>query len=224
MGATRGGDGRAPVAAWTPSRGPESSQLTQLREKLIAVVRERGGLLTLDEPLQLASGDWSRYFFDGKAALARGEDLHLAVVALLELVTEEHVEFDAVGGLTMGADHIAHAVPMVRTDVEWFSVRKAPKDRGTRRRIEGAQLGPDHRVLLVDDVVTRGGSIIDAYEAIVETGAVVVCAVTLLDRGAPAGAEFFMREGIPYRPLVTHTDLGIPAVGSEPPGTSAATG
>lgn len=223
MNQARGGGPSRPMAAWASSPGPESNALTKLREKLIGVVRERG-LLVLDEPLQLASGDWSRYFVDGKRALARGEDLHSAALALLELVAEEHVEFNAVGGLTMGADHLAHALPMINHDVEWFSVRKAPKDRGTRRRIEGAVLGPEHRVLLVDDVVTRGGSIVDAYKAIAETGATVVCAVTLVDRGAPGSSDFFAQRGIPYRALVTHQDLNIPAVGSESPGTTAATG
>jgi orotate phosphoribosyltransferase len=178
-------------------------------------VRDRG-LLVTDEPLQLASGDWSRYFVDGKAALARGADLHKSAVALLELVAEERVEFDSVGGLTMGADQFAHAVAMIHQDVEWFSVRKAPKDHGTKRLIEGARLGPGNKVLLVDDVVTRGGSIIDAYNAIIATGASVVCAVTLLDRGAPDSGVFFQERGVPYRPLVTHEQLGIPAVGTEP--------
>lgn len=211
---------------WTPSAEdvlpdrPESSDLTKLRDELIEIVSARG-LDVRDEPLQLASGDWSRYFIDGKKALARGEDLQKAAVALLELVAEEHVEFDAVGGLTMGADQFAHALVMLRHDLEWFSVRKAPKDRGTKRLIEGARLDAGYRVLLVDDVVTRGGSIVDAYNAVVATGAEVVCAVSLVDRGALASTEFFSERGIPYRPLVRHTDLGIPAVGTEP-GVAAA--
>lgn len=200
----------------------ESRLLSNLRDELIGIVRERG-LLIREEPLELAGGDRSRYFVDGKAALARGEDLYKAAAALLELVAEERVEFDAVGGLTMGADQFAHAVAMIRQDVEWFSVRKAAKDRGTKRLIEGARLGKGRRVLLVDDVVTRGGSIVDAFKAIVETGATVVCAVTLLDRGASAPVDFFHSRAIPYRPLVTHEQLGIPAVGTEP-GLTAATG
>ena len=199
---------------------PESPNLSRYRQELIEIVHERGLLIT-DKPLQLASGDWSRYFVDGKAALARGSDLHKAAVALLELVAEEHVEFDAVGGLTMGADQFAHAVAMIHQDAEWFSVRKAPKDRGTKRLIEGARLGPGKTVLLVDDVVTRGGSIVDAYKAIIATGASVVCAVTLLDRGAPEAGAFFEERGVPYRPLVTHEQLGMPAVGTEPPYSEA---
>lgn len=199
----------------------EAPRLTELRDRLIAIVQEHGHLV-LDEPVQLASGDLSRHFVDGKKALARGSDLRLAAEALLELVADEGVEFDAVGGLTMGADQFAHAVAMLSGDVEWFSVRKQAKERGTKRRIEGARLGPGRRVLLVDDVVTRGGSIVDAFEAIVAEGATVVCAVTLVDRGGHADA-FFEKQGVPYRPLVRHVDLGIPAVGDES-GPTAATG
>jgi len=195
--------------------------LSILRAQLIETVK-RFGHLELTEPVQLASGDWSRHFIDGKRALARGKHLRRAAEALLELTTERDLRFDALGGLTMGADQLAHAVAVVRPDLEWFSVRKTAKERGTRQRIEGADLSRDRRVLLVDDVVTRGGSFQEAYEAIRETGATVVCAVTLVDRGG-GGGDFLQHEGIPYLPLVSHEDLGIPRVGSEP-GIAAATG
>jgi orotate phosphoribosyltransferase len=183
-----------------------------LRERLIEVVRR--GLLVLDEPVTLRSGELSRYFIDGKAAFSRGEDLQLACRLLLEAVERQGLGFDAVGGLTMGADPFAHGIVMLRPDVAWFSVRKEPKGRGTDRMIEGARLTPGSRVLLVDDVVTKGGSIRKAYEAVVEIGATVVAAVTLVDRADEAGA-FFAERGVPYFPLLTYRDLGIPAVGRE---------
>ena len=131
MSRGRGDRSAPPVSGWVRSprnttldESLESTRLSKYRDDLIEIVRSRG-LLETEEPLQLASGDYSRYFVDGKAALSRGEDLQKAAVALLELVAEEHVDFDAVGGLTMGADQFAHAVVMIRQDVEWFSVRKA---------------------------------------------------------------------------------------------------
>lgn len=193
---------------------PDEGQLAELsdfRAQLIKIVQ--GGLTTRDEPLQLASGDMSRNFVDCKKALAKGSDLRLAGEALAALAESLGVTYDAVGGLTMGADALAHAVAIL-TGAEWFSVRKKEKDRGTRKRIEGAELGPRRRVLLVDDVVTRGGSIFDALYAIQETGAEVVAAVTLVDRGT-YGEKKFIEADIPYRALVTFEDLGIPAVGSE---------
>lgn len=189
-----------------------SVALTELREQIVEIVREHG-LRRLPEPVKLASGDSSSYFVDCKRALARGSRLELAGKALVELADSMGVTFDSVGGLTMGADDLAHAVAML-TDTEWFSVRKQEKDRGTRQRIEGAVLEAGRQVLLVDDVVTRGGSIFDALEAIRGTGATVVAAVTLVDRG-PFGEKKFAEEGIPYAALVTFENLGIPAVGAE---------
>lgn len=98
------------------------------------------------------------------------------------------------------------------TGCDWFTVRKAVKGRGTNQRIEGTQLDESTRVLLVDDVVTRGDSIKQAYEQIRATGATIVAAVTLVDRGGNAN-EFFDAEGVFYRPLVTYADLGIEPVG-----------
>ena len=114
--------------------------LSDLRERIVDVVR--GGLTELDEAVQLASGDRSRFFVDCKKALARGSDLEMAGQALVELVDELSIGFDAVGGLTMGADALAHTVAML-TNTDWFSVRKIEKNRGTRKRIEaGAGKGP----------------------------------------------------------------------------------
>lgn len=184
--------------------------MVTLRERVIETVRERG-LTHLPEPVALASGQLSQHFVDGKAALARGEDLELACRALLEAVGE--LEFDAVGGLTMGADQFAHVVSVLARR-EWFVVRKEPKGRGTNKLVEGAQVRPGTRVLLVDDVVTTGGSIRKAYDTVVSLGAEVVAVVALVDRGEVAG-EFFRQRGIPYCSLVTYEDLGIAPVGDQ---------
>lgn len=177
-------------------------------------VIERRGHLVLDDAVELRSGARSRHFVDGKRALARGDDLRLAAEALLQLLREEEVAFDAVGGLTMGADHLAHAVALVAGDVEWFSVRKAAKGRGTNQRVEGAALGPGRRAVVLEDVVTTGGSIVEAVDAVRATGAEVVFATSVVDRGDD-GAATLAAAGIPYRTLLTYHDLGIPAVGTE---------
>lgn len=172
------------------------------------IVREHG-LLHLPEPVVLASGQTSQDFVDGKAALSRGADLETACRAVLEAV--HGIPFDAVGGLTMGADHLAHGVAML-SGAGWFVVRKEPKGRGTDKLVEGAQVGPGTSVLLVDDAVTSGGSIRKAHDALVAMGASVVAAVTLVDRGEVAG-PYFKEKGIPYAALVTYRDLGIEPVG-----------
>lgn len=182
--------------------------MSSIRQQVVEIVREHG-LIHLPEPVVLASGQLSQDFVDGKAALSRGADLEVACRALLEAV--EGIAFDAVGGLTMGADHLAHGVAML-SDTRWFVVRKQPKGRGTDKLVEGATVGPGTRVLLVDDAVTSGGSIQKAHDAIVATGASVVAAVTLVDRGEVAG-PYFKEKGIPYAALVTYGDLGIEPVG-----------
>jgi len=183
------------------------------REELLKIVRENG-LQHFDEPLQLASGEYSQDFIDGKAALSGGPQLALACDLLIEGARQAGIDFDAVGGLTLGADAFSHGVAL-RSGCDWFVIRKQPKGRGTNKRIEGASLDDTTRVFLVDDVVTTGGSIQQAHDEVVSTGARVVLASTLVDRGETAGA-YFDQLGVPYRPLLKYTDLGIPPVGAAP--------
>ena len=167
--------GNRPGAATRPSALPGDITLSELRSQLRDIVLEEG-YLRLEEPIQLRSGEWSRDFIDGKRALAHGADLELACRALLEMLVDRGIEFDAVGGLTLGADQFAHGTAMVAKK-DWFVVRKEPKGRGTNRLVEGALLRAGVRVLLVDDVVTTGGSIKQAWSSIEETGAEIVAAV-----------------------------------------------
>lgn len=187
---------------------------TDARLRLLEILRD-GGLTTLPAPVQLASGQWSRYFIDAKAALAAGGDLRLAAEAISERVADAGIRFDAVGGLTLGADALSAAIALV-SETSWFIVRKTPKGRGTDRRIEGARIDEGNRVLLVDDVVTTGGSILKSFDVVQATGAEVVAAVTLADRGDDAAREF-ARRSVPYFPMATYHDLGMPKVGEESP-------
>ena len=181
-----------------------------MRSELIELLKTKA-LRRLSEPIQLASGEWSREFVDGKEALANWDDLELACKAIVAAVHGRGIRFQAVGGLTLGADALAVGVAAVAR-CRWFFVRKEPKNRGTGRVIEGAQIAKDWTVLLVDDVVTTGGSILQAYERVIATGAKVVAASTLLDRGDRAREEFESR-GVPYFPMATYQDLEIPPVG-----------
>jgi orotate phosphoribosyltransferase len=185
------------------------------REQVAEIVRARG-LTHFDEPVRLASGELSQDFIDCKAALSRGPDLTVACRAMIEAVASLGIEFDAVGGLTMGADQLAHGISILASS-DWFVVRKEPKNRGTNRLVEGATLGVDTRVLLVDDVVTTGGSIQRAYHAIAAIGAPVVAAAAVVDRGEVA-RRFFDERNVPYVALVTYRDLGIVPVGIVPVG------
>ncbi len=180
-----------------------------LRQDLLRIIKERG-YRRLDEPIRLASGALSSDFIDGKEALAEWRHLRLACEAIVEAVTEDGHSFDAVGGLTMGADALAVGIAAV-SDCRWFFVRKEAKQRGTRRWVEGAQIGDGDRILLVDDVVTTGGSIFKALDIVDQTGATTVAAVTLVDRTGLAGPQFEQR-GIGYYPMTTYESLGIEPV------------
>ena len=185
---------------------------TVASQQLLEILR-RKGLTELPEPVQLASGNYSRYFIDGKVALGAGDDLRLAAEAITERVTAAGIDFDAVGGLTLGADALAAAIAVV-SGANWFIVRKEAKGRGTNRLVEGTRIGDANRVLLIDDVVTTGGSILRSYHDVRDTGAQVVAAVTLADRGDDAQRSFD-ELGVPYFSMATYSDMGIPAIGTE---------
>lgn len=187
-----------------------------LREQLVKLLRAKA-LRRLDEPVRLASGAWSSDFIDGKEALGAWRDLRFASEAIFETVAAAGHRFYAVGGPTMGADALAVGIAAV-SDSRWFFVRKEPKGRGTGRWIEGTQVGSGDRVLLVEDVVTTGGSILKALEIVRDTGAEVVAVATLVDRGDQARPQF-EKLGVAYFPMATYELLGIapvvhgPAVG-----------
>jgi len=188
-----------------------SRRLADLRAELLRLVKDRGHQ-HFSEPVMLASGELSHDFIDGKAACANGRHLELACRTILTLVGDRGVRFDAVGGLTLGADHFSHGVAML-SGADWFTVRKQPKGRGTNRLVEGHALAAGERVLLVDDVVTTGGSIRTAYEVIRSLEVDVVFATTLVDRG-DAAQRYFAAQNVLYEPVFTYRDLEIAPVGN----------
>ncbi|HEX6395257.1 MAG TPA: orotate phosphoribosyltransferase [Acidimicrobiales bacterium] len=157
-----------------------------------------------EEPFQLSSGGWSRDYVDGKFAVASGAALREVSDAAVEAIGEP---FDAVGGPTMGADALAHGIAIV-SGASWFSVRKEPKGHGRRAWVEGARLDQGDRVLIVEDVVSTGASLLKAVEKVAELGAEIVAATALLDR-SPQVSERFAAAGIKWAPLLTWEDLGI---------------
>lgn len=175
----------------------------ETRRRMAALIREHG-YEHREEPFRLTSGRLSHDYLDGKHAIAAGPALREAAEAVVEAVD---VPFDVVGGPTMGADALAHAVAMV-SGSGWFSVRKEPKGHGRGAWVEGTRLVAGERVLVVDDVVSTGGSLLKAVARIVELGAEVVAATALVDRSPQVGARFAER-GIPWRPLLSWADIGI---------------
>jgi len=130
---------------------------------------------------------------------------------MLDLTAD--LDYDAVGGLTLGADPIAAAMlhASARSEngraLDAFVVRKAEKTHGLQRRIEGPDVA-GRRVLAVEDTSTTGGSVLTAVEALRQAGALVVGVAVIVDRGAEAAVRDV---GLPYRSAYTLADLGLTA-------------
>jgi orotate phosphoribosyltransferase len=153
------------------------------RERLLAELRKHA---LVKGSFVLTSGATSQYLVDAKRAIL----LPVGFEALAELVADQARAWGAtaVGGMTMGADPIACAALAGGADVKAFFVRKEIKQHGLSRRIEGPPLGPEDRCMLVEDVVTTGGSTIRALEALREEGLGICGVLAICDRLA-GGAE-----------------------------------
>jgi orotate phosphoribosyltransferase len=173
------------------------------RQQLAALVRQHG-YEHRPEAFRLSSGGMSHDYVDGKHAVADGAALRLAAEAALELLG---TDWDAVGGPTMGADALAHAMAVV-SGKGWFSVRKEPKGHGRESWVEGTRLQPGQRVIAVEDVSSTGRSLLDAMAKVRDLGVEVVAATALLDR-SPRVQAAFDEAGIAWRPLLRWDDLGI---------------
>jgi orotate phosphoribosyltransferase len=158
----------------------------------------------------LASGAKSSFYIDGKQVTLSGEGLAVISELILDAIAGDRA--DAVGGPTLGADPIAGAVAAAGfargLRLDGFIVRKTLKDHGTQRWIEGP-LRPGSRVVLVEDVVTTGGSMLSCLEKLAEAKVTVVRAVVVVDRRAGA-AEAFAKAGIPLTSLCNIDELDIP--------------
>ena len=178
------------------------------RQKLIELFLQRA--LKFGD-FTLASGKKSTYYLDGKQISLHSTGLRLVSHGLLDLLHD--VDFSAIGGMTIGADPIVGGVLVAAAEkgrsLDGFLVRKEPKGHGTQRYIEGP-VTPGSRVVVIDDVVTTGGSAIQAVDRIVEFGCEVVCVVGIVDR-KEGGAANFAAKKLPFRSLLTIEDFGIKA-------------
>jgi orotate phosphoribosyltransferase len=177
--------------------------LISARDRLVSELREHA--LVIGE-VTLTSGRKAQYYVDAKRAILRPAGFRV----LGELVADAagQVSATAVGGMTMGADPIACAALAAGADVKAFFVRKERKEHGLQRWIEGPDLEAGERCLVVEDVVTTGGSTIAAIERIRDEGPEIAGVVSVLDRLA-GGAEAIgaASGGAPYLALATIDDV-----------------
>lgn len=176
------------------------------RPSLIQVFRQRAlkfGNFTL------ASGKQASYYLDGKQVTLHSEGLRLVSLGFLDLLKD--LEFDAVGGMSIGADPLVAGVLTVAAEqnrsLAGFLVRKEAKGHGTQKYLEGP-VQPGMKAVLVEDVVTTGGSSLLAAQRARDFGLEVVLVAAVVDR-CEGGRKAFEEQGIAFRSLLTIEDFGI---------------
>ena len=174
------------------------------RDDLLQLIKD---LAVVHGKVVLSSGKEADYYVDLRRVTLSSSAAPLVGSVMLELTAD--LDFDAVGGLTLGADPVAtamlHAAAAQGRKLDAFVVRKEGKAHGLQRRIEGPDV-EGRRVLAVEDTSTTGGSVLTAVEALREAGAEVVGVAVIVERGA-AGAV--ADSGLDYRAAYSLADLGL---------------
>jgi orotate phosphoribosyltransferase len=189
------------VAMPDPALPELPAPLAALRQHVLQYSVRRGSFT-------LKSGATSSWFLDTKQTACRPDGILLIADALLPIIPADAA---AIGGLTMGADPMAFGVAAIAATrdraLRSFSVRKEAKDHGVTGRIAGA-LEPGDRVVITEDTVTRGTSLMEAVAVVRELGAEPVLISVIVDRGGTCAA-MAAAAGVAYHPLLTAPDLGF---------------
>ncbi|HSV37846.1 MAG TPA: orotate phosphoribosyltransferase [Nocardioidaceae bacterium] len=176
------------------------------RDELLEQIKKKA---VVHGKVTLSSGKEADYYIDLRRITLDGTAAPLVGTVMRELTAD--LEYDAVGGLTLGADPVAtamlHATAADGGVLDAFVVRKAEKAHGLQRRIEGAEV-EGRRVLAVEDTSTTGGSVLTAVEALREAGANIVAVAVIVDRDTGA-KEKVEAEGLEYRYAFSKTDLSL---------------
>jgi orotate phosphoribosyltransferase len=174
------------------------------RDELLELIKSRA---VVHGRVTLSSGAEAEYYVDLRRVTLDGQAAPLVGQVMLDATA--HLNYDAVGGLTLGADPVAtamlHAAAASGRTLDAFVVRKEGKAHGLQRRIEGPDV-TGRQVLAVEDTSTTGGSVLTAVEALREAGAEVVGVAVIVDRGAGAKIE---AAGLPYVAAYQRSDLGL---------------
>lgn len=185
-----------------------SADVATVRERLKANIIEKSiKIAPPDQPFTLTSGLKSHHYVNGKKTCADPEGL--LCLSRLILDKARTLEVDAVGGPTLGADPIVGAVSalsfLTGQNLPWFIIRKEPKGHGTQSQIEGIDI-QNKKVIMVEDVITTGGSVIKAIKVAQSLGCIVVDTIAIVDR-EQGGREAFEEIGVSYSPLFSISEL-----------------
>jgi len=180
------------------------SELDQLIQLLLARSVRHGDFV-------LASGRRSSYYIDARLTTMSAPGLALIGRTGLAAIRAAGWAPQALGGLTMGADPVAYAIATATVTfppiIDAFSVRKEAKGHGTKRRIEG-NFAPGTKVVVVEDVITSGGSALEAIRAVEDEGGLVLGVLAVVDR-EEGGREAILASGKDVVSLTTTTSLGL---------------
>ena len=177
------------------------------RDKLFALLFQRSFRYSEEPAFKLTSGKMSSFYIDCKKVSLDPEGAFLIGQHIFDRIQQLPVE--GVGGMTLGADPIATAVSIVsflkNRPIPAFIVRKEPKEHGSEQQIEGT-LKPEARVVVVEDVVTTGGSTLRTMEVLRKAGHTVLKIIALIDR-KEGGRERITGEGVSFESLFTIDDF-----------------
>lgn len=177
----------------------------KLKEDLLKLIQEKA---VIRGERKLASGKISNYYIDGKQVTLDPQGLLLTAKLILHMA--QAAGADAVGGPTLGADPIAAAVSLLSSQsghpIKAFIVRKEAKDHGMSKMIEGPALEVGDKIVMVEDVITTGGSVLKAIQEVEKLGAKVLKVVCLVDRNEGASETLGKYN---YQPIFTLRDLGL---------------
>ena len=181
--------------------------MTDNYNRLLELIHKNSFKYSEEPVFTLVSGQKSQYYFNCKATTLDSEGLVLVGNVFFERI--EDFQVDAIGGLTMGADPIAIATSLISFQkgraIKAFCIRKEPKKHGLKLWIEG-NLDENDNVIIIEDVITTGGSAIKAIQRAQEANANVVSAIALIDR-EEGGKEAIEKLGIHVESIFTKSDI-----------------
>lgn len=181
--------------------------MTDVRAELLQQIKDKA---VVHGRVTLSSGLEADYYVDLRRITLDGTAAPLVGQVMADLTSE--LDFDCVGGLTLGADPVAtsmlHSSAARGRRVDAFVVRKAAKAHGMQRRVEGPDIA-GRRCLVVEDTSTTGGSPLAAVEAVREAGGEVVAVATIVDRATGAGEKISQTAGVPYLYAYSLAELGL---------------
>jgi orotate phosphoribosyltransferase len=182
--------------------------IQKMKERLIEIVLERTFKYSEDPPFTLVSGRRSNYYFNCKPTTLDPEGMNLIGEILFSKLAKADVT--AAGGLTLGADAIANALSVISFQkgrpIKSFIVRKDVKDHGVKNTIEGS-VSRGEKVVVLDDVITTGGSTITAIKQAREAGLIIDRAIVLIDREEENGRQNIEALGVAVEAVLTRTEI-----------------